>query len=43
MSDQERISPFNIKYNIKQTSYENKGRYQSGDNLLIDPVLNSLS
>ena len=35
MSDQERISPYNIKYNIKQTSNENKETYQLGDNKLI--------
>ena len=31
MSDQEKISP----YNIKQTSYENKEKYQLEDNKLI--------
>ena len=31
MSDQDRISP----YNIKQTSDERKDKYQSGDNKLI--------
>ena len=30
MSDQDRISPYNIKYNIKKTSDENKGKYQQG-------------
>ena len=36
MSDQDRISPYNIKYNIKKTSDENKGKYQQGL-LLVDP------
>ena len=33
MSDQNRISPYNI--NIKQTSDENKEKYQLGDYKLI--------
>ena len=32
MSDQDRISPYNIKYNINQLSDENKEIYQFGDN-----------
>ena len=32
MSDQVRISPYDIKYNINQISDENKEIYQFGDN-----------
>ena len=32
MSDQDRISPYNIKYNINQLSDENKEIYKFGDN-----------
>ena len=36
MSDQDRISPYNINnYDINQISDENKEKYQFGDNLLI--------
>ena len=31
MSDQDKISPYNINYNIVQTSDENKYKYWSGD------------
>ena len=31
-SDQDRISPYNIKYNINYISDENKEIYQFGDN-----------
>ena len=34
MADQDRISPYN-SYNIKQTSDENKEKYQLGDYMLI--------
>ena len=32
MIDQDRISPYNIKYNINQPSDENKEIYKFGDN-----------
>ena len=32
MTDQDRISPYNIKYNINQLSDENKEIYKFGDN-----------
>ena len=35
MSDQDRLSPYNINTKIKQTSNENKEKYQSGDYKLI--------
>ena len=35
MSDQDRISPYNIIYNIKKTSDENKENINKG--LLVDP------
>ena len=35
MSDQCRISPQSILYNIKQMSYKNKVKYNAGDNQLI--------
>ena len=35
MSNQDRISPYNIRYNINQISSENKEKYQFGDNYLI--------
>ena len=31
MSDQDRISPYNINTIIKETSVENKEKYQLGD------------
>ena len=35
MSDQDRISPYNYQNNIKQTSDENKEKYQLVDYKLI--------
>ena len=35
MSDQDRISPYDIKYSINQIRDENKEKYQFGDNKLI--------
>ena len=35
MSDQARISPHDIKYNINQMRDDNKEKYQFGDNKLI--------
>ena len=32
MNDQDRISPYDIKYNINQINDENKEIYQYGDN-----------
>ena len=39
MSDQEKYFSLQYLYNIKQTSYENKEKYQLGDK--VDPILNS--
>ena len=35
MSDQDRISPYNMKYNINQITDENREKYQFEDNKLI--------
>ena len=32
MSDQDRISPYSMKYNIKQVTDENREKYQFEDN-----------
>ena len=40
ISDQDRISPYNISDNIEQTSDENKEKYHL-KGLLVDPIPNS--
>ena len=30
MNNKDRISPYNIEYNVEKTSDENKGKYQLG-------------
>ena len=35
MSDQDKISPYNIQYAINHQSDENKKKFQFGDNQLI--------